>query len=302
MKRTILGFIALCLLLAGCGGGGGGGTGAVARLQGYVVLVGTGTRPDPPAQVISGGATTQTSSSDGSFTIQVVPTTRTIKVRATGFPEFEFTLPALRANQTYDLGELYIGPQQVVVRARVLDALDNSPVVGANVTLQGDRVVTDTEGRFIFNKVAYDSEGAFDSEGLVEASGGTRSYIPQPFVVDVPPISGEISLPDILMAPESSTNPPPLPANVTGKVTASGGVDVLGTRIDIYRPTTATTPLRSSFVLNANGDFGVWLSPGVYRIQFVKTRSGGLPPLIAERTVTVTSSTQNQSLGSVALN
>lgn len=287
------------LLIVGCGGGGGG-FGAAAILKGTIVLVGTGTRPDPPARVSSNGATTTTSTADGTFTLNVIPNATTISVEATGFPVFEFRLPALESGRTYELGELYIGPQQVIVRARVLDALTGEPVREATVTLQGDRTSTDTEGRFIFNKVAYDPDGAFDPEGLVSKSGGTRAYIPQPFVVDQPPISGEISLPDILLAPESSPNPPGQPQNVSGQVQLPVTETPIGTRIDIYTPPAATVPTRSVFVSQANGQFGLWLPAGTHRLEFVKTRPG-TTSLTASRTTTLSSASQQVNLGVVEL-
>lgn len=292
--------VILVLLIIGCGGGGGGGLGGVAILKGTIVLVGTGTRPDPAARVSSNGATTTTSVADGTFILNVVPNATILSVEATGFPVFEFRLPALEQGRTYELGELYIGPQQVVVRGRVLDALTNEPVREATVTLQGDRTSTDTEGRFIFNKVAYDPEGAFDPEGLVTKSGGTRSYIPQPFVVDQPPISGEITLPDILLAPESSPNPPGQPQNVTGQVQMIVTETPIGTRIDIYTPPAATVPTRSVFISQANGQFGLWLPAGTHRLEFVKTRPS-TTPLTASRTTTLNSASQQINLGVVEL-
>jgi hypothetical protein len=291
--------VTIVLMILGCGGGGGG-FGAAAILKGTVVLVGTGTRPDPAARVSSNGTTTNTSTADGTFTLNVIPNATTVSVEATGFPVFQFRLPALESGKTYELGELYIGPQQVVVRGRVLDALTNNPVTEATVTLQGDRTSTDTEGRFIFNKVAYDPDGAFDPEGLVSKSGGSRAYIPQPFVVDQPPISGEITLPDILMAPESSPNPPGQPKNVSGQVQVPVTETPVGTRIDIFTPPTATVSSRSIFVSDAAGQFGLWLPAGTHRLEFVKTRSG-TTSLTASRTTTLSSASQQINLGVVEL-
>ncbi|MCS7066050.1 MAG: carboxypeptidase-like regulatory domain-containing protein, partial [Fimbriimonadales bacterium] len=240
---------ALILLLNACGGGGG--LGPVAILQGRVVMVGTGLPPNPAATVEAGGVRATTDTQEGTFRIAVPPATTQLVVRAQGIPEpFTFRLPSLQAGQTYDLGDLYIGPERVAVRGRVVDAITQNPVEGAIVSLLGQRAQSDSNGRFTLNDVAYDPNGILDPEGTVQRTG----YLQRRFLVDQPPIQGEIELGDIPLQPETDDNPPNTPGNVQGIVQVPNE-PVVGTRIDIFSPPDAEFPNESVVITRESGEF-----------------------------------------------
>ncbi len=290
MKRMVWLWIALIpLLLAGCGGGGGGfGGGAI--LQGRVVLVGTGTPPNPPATVIVGGVSTRTDPQNGSFRFGVDPSARTLTVRTPGLPDFTFPLPPLEWGKTTDLGDLYVGPQTVAVQGRIVNALTQQPVGEAEITLLGQRTLSnETDGKFTLNNVAYDPNGLLDYEGLIEKA----DFLPQPFLVDQPAIDGVIQLGDLLIAPVSDENPPPAPGNVRGVVVAPPSPEL--TRIDIYSPPNAQFPNESVVVGRSDGAFALWLLPGQYKLVFT------LGSRSATRTITVQSLQTPLNLGTIEL-
>lgn len=280
----------LLITLSACGGGGGGfGGGAV--LQGRVVLVATGNPPNPSATVEAGGRSTQTNTQEGTFQLSVSVNTTQLIVRTPGLPQFTFRLPVLQAGQTYDLGDLYVGPQTVSVQGSVVNALTQEPVGEAEVTLLGQRAFTNPiNGRFTLNDVAYDPEGILDPEGEIRRTG----FIPRRFLVDQPAVGGVIDLGEIPILPETDENPPAGPGNVQGVVIVPADTPV-GVRVDIYSPPDASVPNESVILAQPNGQFRLWLLPGNYRLVFVKgTRT-------ATRTVTVTSLETPINLGQITL-
>lgn len=290
--RTLYGFLALVLVfaLSACGGGGGS-FGSSALLQGRVVLVGTGLPPNPAATVIVGAQSVRTSDQEGAFQIRVPVNATQLIVRAPGLPEFTFNLPPLQAGQTVDLGDLYVGAQTISVQGRIVDALTQQPVGEATVNLLGQRTLSNAStGRFTLNGVAYDPQGVLDPEGEVQKDG----YIPRRFLADAPVIDGVMDVGDLLLLQQTDDNPPGQPGNVRGVVQVPLS-DAVGVRIDIYSPSDASAPNESVILSQPNGAFQLWLLPGEYRLVFTKdTRT-------AERTVSVSSLTQQIDLGTVTL-
>lgn len=272
------------ILLNGCGGGGGGG--ATARLQGFVFQVGTETPPNPQAEVIAEGVSTRTSQQDGSFTLDVPVTSTRLLLRAQGYPEFEYPLPPLEAGKTYDLGNLYIGPQKVTVTGRVVDALTEQPVPEATVSLRGRTALTGKEGtqtgKFTLQEVAYDENADAEVPGKIEKN----HYFPQEFTLDIPPDPNDvIDLGEIPIAPE--TGEPPGPGNVKGQVLSN-------TTIEIYR-LPGETFLRFVIVTDPSGKFELWLGRGSYRLRFTNGSRG------AVRDVTVKDVSERIDLGTIEL-
>jgi len=256
-------------------------------------MVGTGLPPNPPATVQAGGRRATTDTQEGTFRLAVPPDTTQLVVQAQGIPEpFTFRLPALQAGQTYDLGDLYIGPEKVVVRGRIVDAITQNPLENAIISLLGQLAQSDSNGRFTLNDVAYDPNGVLDPEGTIQRTG----YLQRRFVVDQPPIQGEIELGDIPLQPETDDNPPNTPGNVQGTVQVPTESPV-GTRIDIFSPPDAQFPIESVIVTRAGGEFRLWLLPGNYRLVFTSV-SGNRH---AQRTITVTSLNATLDLGVVRL-
>jgi len=290
--RILYGFLALALVivLSACGGGGGS-FGASALLQGRVVLVGTGQPPNPAATVLVGSQSVRTSTQEGSFQIRVPVNATQLIVRTPGLPDFTFNLPPLQAGQTVDLGDLYVGTQSISVQGRIVDALTQQPVGEATITLLGQRAFSNAStGRFTLNGVAYDPQGVLDPEGEVQKDG----YIPRRFLADAPVIDGVMDVGDLLVLQQTDDNPPGQPGNVRGAVQVPLS-DAVGVRIDIYSPPNATAPNESVVLSQPSGAFQLWLLPGEYRLVFTKnTRT-------AERTVSVSSLTQQIDLGTVVL-
>jgi hypothetical protein len=289
-RNPILWLSLLTLLLDGCGGGGG--LGPVAILQGRVVLVGTGGPPNPAATVEAGGVRTTTDRQEGTFHLAVPPSATQLTISAQGVQPFTYALPPLQAGQTYDLGELYIGPQTVVVRGRIVDAITQNPVENAIIRLLSRTARSDSNGRFTLEEVAYNPNGVLDPEGTVQRTG----YMQRRFFVETPPIDGEIELGDIPIQPETDENPPNEPGNVRGVVEVPFE-PVVGTRIDIFWSPNASFPDESVIITREDGKFRLWLLPGNYKLRF--TSVGGNRH--AERTITVTSLTTVIDLGTVRL-
>lgn len=289
---TAFWIIAVALLLAGCGGGGGGGGGGGAILQGRVVLVGTGTAPNPSATVLAGNVSVRTDPQNGSFRFGVDPATRTLTVKTPGLPDFVFNLPPLRLGTTTDLGDLYVGPQKVAVQGRVVNALTQEAVGEAQITLLGQNTLSNiTDGKFTLNDVAYDPNGALDYEGTIQKEG----FLPRRFVADQPPIDGIIQLGDLLIAPVIDENPPPAPGNVRGRVAVPLPDTPQFTRIDVYSPPDALVASDTVIVSDSTGAFALWLTPGQYRLEFTKgTRR-------ATRNITVPSLQSTLDLGIINL-
>ncbi len=293
MRRYKTLWLGLLILLLNSCGGGGGGLGAVAVLQGRVVLVGTGGPPNPAASVEVGSLRTTTDTQEGTFRLTVPPSATQLTLRAEGMQTFTYALPPLQAGQTYDLGELYIGPRTVVVRGRVVDAITQNPVENAIIHLLSRSTRSDSNGRFTLEAVAYDPNGMIDHEGIVQRTG----YLQRRFLVDQPPdTNGEIELGDIPILPETDENPPGEPGNVRGIVEVPFEPAV-GTRINIFSPPDAQFPIETVVVTRESGEFRLWLLPGSYKLRF--TSVGGSRR--AERTLTVTSLTTVINLGTVRL-
>lgn len=290
--RTLLSLLSLLIVfgLSACGGGGGS-FGPSALLQGRVVLVGTGQPPNPPATVIVGAQRVQTSTQEGAFQLRVPLNATQLIVRTPGLPDFTFNLPPLQTGQTVDLGDLYVGSQTISVQGRIVDALTQQPIGDATVALLGQRALSNsTTGRFTLNGVAYDPQGILDPEGEVQKDG----YIPRRFLADAPVIDGVMDVGDLLLLRQTDDNPPGQPGNVRGVVQVPAS-DAVGVRIDIYSPPGASVPNESVILSQANGAFQLWLLPAQYRLVFTKGSR------TAERTVTVTSLTQEIDLGVIQL-
>ena len=156
MRNLWLGLLALALL--GCGGGGG--VTATANILGRVLWVESNASTDPAATVSAGGQSTATDLIDGFFQLTVTQGTSSATV---SFTPSGSSTPIVRTFTfapvvgTVNLGDLYIGPDEVTVHGTVTDASDGSPVQGATVKLAGRTATTDFAGEFNLLNVAYSS-------------------------------------------------------------------------------------------------------------------------------------------------
>lgn len=278
---------ALALASIGCGGGGGGSVGPPPDqidVLGQVTWVGDGQAPLPAATVQIDQATTQTSTTDGRFTLKAPASATSLVVLYQNGPtsvSFRFTIPAA-VNRVANLGEIFIGPEKVAVAGRVVSAIDANAVQGATVQFAGRQGSTDASGNFRIDEVAYSNEAGtffFDIEGQVTRAG----FFPQTFRAMDPASAGVVQIGDILLAPESGNTPPPPPYNITGTIAPQASAQ--GTVVSLK---VAGTVIRR-FTAGSDGIYGFWVLPGTYTLSFLNPNNNLSAP---DETVTLTS--QNQ--------
>jgi hypothetical protein len=274
---TVL-IVALALLIVGCGGGGGGGGttgGGMATAVGRVLNVETGGPMNPAASVQIGANSVLTSLQDGSFQLPAPTGSSSLTVdplNAWGV----FTFATVALSGTTDVGDLWVGPQRVTLRGRVLNSTNLQPVAGAQVTFAGRRGTTDAQGRFALTQVAYSNQtqtAFWGIVGSVRAAGFFRTdFTASPNTA----IQGTVTVNDILITPTSDTEPPPPPFNVWGRVGPSA--DAPGTLVTLKQNGTAVR------IYNVGSDtsYYFWVEPGTYTIEFVKGN------LTAQSSVTLT--------------
>ena len=248
--------------LLGCGGGGGG-VSATATVLGRVLWVETNAATDPAASVSSGGKSTTTDPIDGFFLLTVPQGTSSATVSFTpagSSTPVVMTFVFAPAVGTVDLGDLYIGPDEVTVHGTVTDASDGSPVQGATVKLAGRTATTDFVGEFNLLQVAYSvaSPAAF-GDLIGEASKTT--FVTRQFNPPVTAIGGVVEVGTIVISPESLTTPPPFPSNLTGTVLPSP--DGAGATVEILD---GATVIRTT-TADGQGQYAVWLPVGVFTVR-----------------------------------
>lgn len=261
MRLVLAGVIAT--LLAGCGGGGGGGNPPVGTtVVGRVIWVVDGQAPSPPATLQADTASTQSGTTDGSFSF-VVPQSATSVVvlyqNGATTASFRFTIPP-PSGGTANMGDLYIGPEKVSVRGRVVSAIDGTPVQGAQVDFASRRGATDASGSYDLAEVAY-AVGAgafFDIEGQVTRLG----FLPQSFRAEDPAAAGVVTIADVLLVPESGSEPPPPPYNIKGTVMPNNTAP--GTIVTLLA---AGLPIRR-WTVGGDGGYGFWVLAGSYTMTF----------------------------------
>lgn len=248
---------------AGCGGGGGGP--ANGTIIGRVLNVATGGPTNPASTVQAGSNTVQTSLSDGSFTLSAPNGTSSLIVDNGIPPAFVFSIQPVNGNT--DVGDLWVGPEQVTLTGTIRDATTNNPIPGATVRFGGREGATNASGVFSLSNVAYSSATQTAFWGIVGDARATNyfraEFSAQPNVA----VSGVVSIGDVLMTPTSDPNPPGTPFNIWGIVTAPGGA------------TGAVVRLKQSgvdvrvFNVGADGRYLFFVPPGSYTISASKGAS-----------------------------
>jgi len=253
--------IAVAVIALGCGGGAGSGGGV--RVDGRVLSVTTGGPPNPQATAQIGSASSLTGADDGVFVLNVAQGANQLIVTHPIFPTFVFDFPPVTA--TTSLGDFWIGPETVSIQGRVVNSQDSAPISGALVQFAGKRAVTAGDGTFSLTGVAYDSQNDFVFIGIF-GTASKSGFLTAQFNVVNQPVNGVITIPDILLAPESDPNPPGPPYNLWGVVTVQGGspVGVIATLLQ------GGAPVRV-FNVGANGRYQFWAEPGSYTIRFEKS-------------------------------
>src|SRR5437763_4428363 len=172
--------LAALALVFGCGGGGGGPT---ASVRGRIVLLSTG-RPLAGATVKVGGSTVTTDSTGGFLLNGVGTSQNQLTVSATGVKTLTQALPALTANTTLDLGDIFVldssstSDYNAVVVGRAIRGDTAAPISGAIVKLNGQIFVTGASGQFSFSGMPVGLGGA-EQVGLITVPFPPGT--PQPF-------------------------------------------------------------------------------------------------------------------------
>ncbi|MCU0315629.1 MAG: carboxypeptidase-like regulatory domain-containing protein [Fimbriimonadaceae bacterium] len=270
----------LCLLLLvvfaiGCGGGGGGSAPANVQAFGNILWIESGQGTVPASTVRIGEVAGQTAS-DGFFNLSVPPGATSLTVTYTpsvGSPVVRtFSFSAL--NGTRDLGELWIGPASIVVQGRLVDSTTSVPVPGGQVNLAGQSGTSGSDGRFTLNGVAFSPNNTsifLTLEGQALRTG----FFATTFGLPTIPVGGVLDVGDVAMVPTGTTDPPPLPFNVRGVVSPTGG----GSVVEVL---SGATPIRT-VTADTSGNYSVWIPEGTYTIRATSgTRTGSTSVTITD--------------------
>jgi len=264
MKLRWLGLLLVVALLAGCGGGGGGGGGNIT-ITGTVLEVSTGIAPNPVVNLSAGGASGTSSASDGTFSLKVASGTSSLTITQGSGPTFTYVFPPVTT--ATNVGFLYVGSQAITVQGKVVNAESFAVVPDANISVLGRTGVTLVDGTFSIPNVAWSASVITQYPVTVQKTG---------FVTTTPALEGTLigsvlTMADILFAPESDTNPPPLPYTLWGRITeAEGGSAVLVHAVrqsDHKSYFFVTGDINSSLPQN---EYVFWLGVGTYDLEFFK--------------------------------
>lgn len=257
--KKLAGLIGILIALA-CGGGGGGGGGtAPATLTGRVLSVSTGSTTNPLSSVQAGSKSVVTDN-NGSFQLDVPAGTSSVVVDTrSSWGTFTFTFNP--ASGTTDVGDLWVGPNKVSVKGRVISSANDTPIELATVSFGGRRATTAADGTFTITNVAYDGASQSVFWGIVGSVSAldffATSFSTQPNLA----IGGVVTVGDIRMTPSNDVNPPPPPYNLWGRVSPTAQApDTLATlKVN-------GTPIRVNKV-GTDGIYRFWVGPGTYTIE-----------------------------------
>lgn len=280
MKRLLLGLL-FAVAAFGCGGGGSGGGGGGSTtftLQGRIIWIETGSATSP-ASTVQVGATTAPTDDQGFFSLEVPTGTSSLTVT---YQSIVRTFSFVTGTGTVDVGDLYIGPEQVTIQGKVTDASSGSPVSGAKVSIAGRQATTAANGTFSVLNVAYSSANTtvfLGLDGVVSASG----YFERHFNPESLATGGIVQVGTITLTPLGSDTPPPPPYDVQGQVLPSD-----------KGPGSVVEALQGAVVLrrvvaDSQGRFTFWLPQGTFTIKATQGSDTGQ----ASVTVTDTSVIKN---------
>jgi hypothetical protein len=257
--------VAFCLLITVLLGCGGGGAISSIRISGRVLDISTGGPTTNPSTVQSSTSVAQTAVVDGSFLIGAGKAETKLIVSAPsllGYPVFTYDFQPLNQTQN-DVGDLWVGPQQVTVTGTVQNAADNSPIANALVHFGGQIATTDATGTFNVLKVAY---SATNTSGFLGLSGqvSAANFLSNQFTPGGnTAVSGVVNVGVVLMSPVGSNTPPPPPFNLWGLIAPSNLAN--GTIVTLKN--SIGTPVRR-FTVGIDARYQFWVQAGTYSIDF----------------------------------
>lgn len=259
----LLGFALLLIAACGGGGGGGGGTGGGSfAVTGRVLWIETGAAPTPTATVRIGAASTTTNAADGSFSLDAPSGAAEVSISYTpaGGSAVVRVYEIAPVAASGDLGDFYIGPQEVTVRGRILDSTSGAPLASANVSLAGRFAVSGADGVFQLAGVPYSAASQAVFFGL-QGSVARTGYFSQFFSPNSPALGGVSDVGDIAIVPTGSTTPPPPPFNISGSITPSA--TGAGATVELLSGATAIRTTTG----DASGRFRFWAPAGSYTVR-----------------------------------
>jgi hypothetical protein len=260
MKNNIL----LCLIglvLFACGGG----PISSIKISGRVLDISTGGPTTNASTVQSSTSTVSTKVVDGSFLVGGAKGETQLLVSAPAllsYPVFTYTFKALTQNQN-DVGDLWVGPEQVTVTGVVQNAADNSPIANAVVRFGGQLATTDSSGTFNVLQVAYSSTNTSGFLGLSGRAEATNFLSNEFTPGGNTAVSGVVNIGVVLLSPVDSNTPPPTPFNIWGLIAPSNLAN--GTIVTLKD--SGGTPVRR-FTVGVNARYQFWVPAGQYSIDF----------------------------------
>lgn len=261
MKKNFL-LLLVGLVLVGCGGGP---PIASIHISGRVLDISTGGPTTNATSVQSSTNTVNTSVVDGSFLLGGSKGETSLLVSAPsllGYPVFTYTFQPLNQNQN-DVGDLWVGPEQVTVRGIVENAADNSPIANAVVRFGGQLATTDASGTFNVLHVAYSSANTSGFLGLSGRIEATNFLANEFTAAGNTAVSGIVTVGIVLLSPVDSNTPPPPPFNIWGLVAPSN----LSNGTIVTLKDSIGTPIRR-FTVGVNARYQFWVPAGQYSIDF----------------------------------
>lgn len=284
MNKWLIALVALFgIIILGCGGGGGGVSAGTVNIVANVLWIETGSATSPQATARIGDVAVQTDPIDGFISMDVAPGNLTLTVT---FTPTGSSTPIVRSfplgviTGDVDLGEIYIGPEEISITGLIRDSTTSNPVNGATVKIAGRSGITGVDGRFTVPNVAYSSSTQsvfFGLQGQVTKPGYFTTFFSPPGL----PSSGTLDVGELTLTPEGSTSPPPLPFNVSGLATPTGAF----AQIEVL---SGVTPIRN-VIADGGGNFSLWLPAGSYTVNATSGVRTGTTNLVVTNVNTITS-------------
>jgi hypothetical protein len=243
----------------------GGGPISSIRISGRVLDISTGGPTTNATSVQSSTSTINTSVVDGSFLVGGKRGETQLLVSAPSllnYPVFTYTFQPLNQNQN-DVGDLWVGPEQVTVTGVVQNAADNSPIANALVRFGGQLATTNSSGAFNVLHVAYSSTNTSGFLGLSGRAEAT-SFLSNEFTPGGnTAVSGIVNVGVVLLTPVGSSDPPPTPFNIWGIIAPS----TLASGTIVTLKDSGGTPVRR-FTVGLNARYQFWVQAGQYSLDF----------------------------------
>jgi len=263
MRKLVIALLGLLAISCG-GGGGGGGSSTNVTLSGRVLSVVTTGVLAPVPRIAVGTTGVAADAADGSFLISVPKSTSGVFVQSftDGIQNATFSFPAATAD--VDLGDLWLGPEKIILKGTVRNASTNAIIPNAVVSFGGQTGTTNAAGQFSLPEVAYSSISQAGFWGIIGSVRATGFFANSFSASGITASTGVVTVGDVLVVPSGDSTPPGIPYNIYGRVlpTASGtAATVVLSKAGI--------PVRT-YTTGGDGRFYFWVSSGIYSVRATK--------------------------------